>query len=74
MVDLDKLKDILKRKDFDAFMPILVSDELLELDLDELFFDPDYNILKMMILTLQNYKEELGDEFFDAQETRICYP
>jgi len=73
MVDINKLKDILKRKDFEAFMPILVSDELLDLDLDEIFFDPAYNILKMMILTLQNYKEELGDDFFDAQETLIYF-
>jgi hypothetical protein len=76
MVDINEIKDVLKNKDFTAFIPILVSDDLVKIDLDELkplFIDPDYNLMKMMMLTLQNYKEQLGDDFFDAQEILIYF-
>ncbi|MFX0072525.1 MAG: hypothetical protein ACFFAO_15680, partial [Candidatus Hermodarchaeota archaeon] len=61
---LNKVKDILKRKDFKAFLPIISSDDLLEFELDEvkpLFTDNECNLMKMMMLTVQNYEKDISD-------------
>lgn len=58
----DQVIASLTAENFDAFIPLLSSGMLFSLDKSDLFslvVDPELNLLKMIILTIQDYEKEL---------------
>jgi len=58
----DQVIASLSAEDFDSFIPLLGSGMLFSLDESDLFslvIDPELNLLKMIILTIQDYEQEL---------------